>query len=185
MGSTQSIRRAIELDAVAKASIVRISLSISYLGSQQLPGAILHHLVGKLPIIQCEVAYPASLWTGPNLPIITVNALVDTGADLVVIDKTLIKKLGLPPVGTVSHTVVGSTIPRLRPKHRCDIIFQGQKYLPPHGPYKYTIPDVEAIDDSLSGFDIILGWNALDTVDLHFSRDGTLAIHLPDGIPIP
>lgn len=144
-----------------------------------MPGILLHHREGLLPVIECAITFPKSRWTGLGPPKGRfVEALVDTGATHVVAPASVIAALGLPPVGTKTQNVVGN-VTTTRPAHLCDVIFVGQRFLKPHINYIYTVPDVEVVDDTFGGGDIILGWNALDTLDLSFGRNGTVAIHLP------
>lgn len=51
--------------------------------------------------------------------------------------------------------------------------------MPPHNPYCFTVKSVAAIDDQLSGFDAILGWDVLEFIELQFGRDDTFVVRLP------
>ena len=142
-----------------------------------MPGAILHHRNGALPIIDCEVKFPASRGGVVGTPALSVKALVDTGATHVVINPQLAHILALPRDGDIDHTVVGHT-PKSVPAHLCDVTLHGTRFLHPHSAFAYTIPDRRIVTDTLSGFDMILGWDVISLLDLTFARNGTLTINL-------
>ena len=143
-----------------------------------MPGLISHFRGGNLPLIECHILFPASGTAPSAAPPLLATALVDTGASHTVIAPHLLAALALPKQGDISHTVVGGTS-RNCLTYVCDLQLKGLRSLPPHIDYVWTLNDLIVICDNLVGSDLILGWNALTFLDLHFGRDGAFLLRLP------
>lgn len=145
-----------------------------------MPGIVIGMRNGGLPIIGCEIVLPTlpTLSADTTRVGIPIRALIDTGATHTNLNRSIIQEAELPSHGTVTTTTVGSD-PRQRPTHSCDVIFRGMRIMPPHNPYCFTVKSVAAIDDQLSGFDAILGWDVLEFIELQFGRDDTFVVRLP------
>jgi hypothetical protein len=144
-----------------------------------MPGFISNILDSGLPIIGCDLSFPTSHWSGPgDPPVAPVRALVDTEATNLVVNSEFVAQLGLPAVGTIQHTVVGGAQMACQ-THACDVVFRGTRSMLPAIPYTYSVTGVLAINETLVGYDIILGWDVLHFVDLNFRRDGSFSLHFP------
>ncbi len=144
-----------------------------------MPGIILGYRGSNRPIVKCQISVDASFpQDATGTPVITVNALIDTGATHVVVTPRLIKFLALMQTGTTNNTVVGG-LTKVCPTYTGSIILTGNQYLDPSRPFALTIHGATIIGDELEGCDAILGWDVLSGVDMAFSRDRTFAIQLP------
>ena len=134
-----------------------------------MPGLLFDERSAPLPIIDCGLAVPGSS------QILTVKALIDTGATHCVATGNVIKQAGLKTEGTINHSTVGSGA-RLVPTYRADLVFVGHRITQPNVPFTYKVTDALLLADQLHGFDLILGWDALDQIEMTFARDRTIML---------
>lgn len=125
-----------------------------------------YHRTGGLPIVDAVIRYhPLNGKSHPSgkVPEVRVRALIDTGATHVVVQPHLIAQLSLPFASMVNNTVVGGTTHSV-PGHAADIVFGS---LP-----SFTVTDVLVLGQNLSGFDMLIGWDALRFTDWQFLQNG-------------
>lgn len=124
-----------------------------------------------MPIIEVLVRYHA-LHGVPHpsgvAPQRRVRALVDTGATHVVLQPHIVSALALPFAAQMNNTVVGGGVHSV-PAYAADIVFGS-------GP-TYAVTDLLTLAQSLTGFDMVIGWDALRFTDWVFHRDGRFEQH--------
>ena len=107
-----------------------------------------------------------------------IRGLIDTGATHVVLNPPIVAKLGLPPIGSIDQTIVGSeVIPSLT--FHCDVIFKGMRSMMPNIKYAYTVNNALALQTLVSGYDAVIGWDVMGGIDLTFRRDESFSLHFP------
>lgn len=134
-----------------------------------MPGLLFSERSTPLPIIDCGVAIPGSS------QILSVKALIDTGATHCVATVDVIQRAGLSTEGTINHSTIGSGS-RLVPTYRADLVLVGHRIAQPNVPFTYKVTDALLLADHLHGFDLILGWDALDQIEMTFARDRTIVL---------
>lgn len=128
--------------------------------------SIFGHRNGGLPILTVSIRYHALnglAHSSGGSPTVVGQALVDTGATNVVVTPALIEPLELRFAANIVHTTVGGP-DRVVSGYACDILFGS----PPEA--TFTVTDVLAVTDQLTGFDLIIGWDVLRFFDLDFDR---------------
>lgn len=126
-----------------------------------------YHRAHGLPIIDVTVRYHAlNGLPHPSgaVPETKVRALIDTGATHVVLQPHIVAALGLPFACNINNTVVGGAT-HLVPGHAADLVFGTNP--------TFTVTDVLILSQAVSGFDILIGWDAMRFTDWAFSRDGS------------
>jgi hypothetical protein len=135
-----------------------------------MPGLIHDVRGGDRPIIDCSLSAP-----GGAHPAVKGRALVDTGATHCVATPSFIAQCQLPAAGTIPQTVVGHP-PRIVPTYTADVLFHGSRAMQPVTPFTYTVSGALILSDLLDGYDMILGWDVLASIDMTFGRDGTFLL---------
>ena len=123
------------------------------------------------PIIDAQIRYHAlNGVTHPSgsIPFMRIKALVDTGATNVVTTPAIVKALGLPFAAKIDHTVVGgfSTVDA----SACDLVIGENSAV------GFTVTDCLVLEATLTGYDAIIGWDALRFVTLAFAKNGDFTI---------
>lgn len=148
-----------------------------------MPGIIFGHRVQECPVIPCKISFPSSAAEGKEPESVTLNALIDTGATHLVISPATAERLQLPVVGEKTSHVVGAS--RTVKTYRCDVVLTGQGSAPPNNQFMLRITDVEAVCETITEFDAVLGWDILNKLNLHFHSDRSFMVHLPSSWPVP
>jgi predicted aspartyl protease len=128
-----------------------------------------YHRGNGLPIVDVTVRYHALNGVphpSGRIPQTVVRALIDTGATNIVLQPHIVHQLGLPFAANIDNTVVGGAIHQV-PGHAADLIFGTT--------LTNTVTGVLVLSQALSGYDMIVGWDALRFTDWTFNRNGTFS----------
>ena len=122
-----------------------------------------------LPIVDVTIRYHALrgiAHASGAKPEKKVRALIDTGATHVVLQPHIVAELGLAFAANIHNTVVGGTT-HLVPGHAADLIFGTNP--------TYTVTGLLTLSQAVSGYDMLIGWDAMRFTDWIFNRDGTFS----------
>lgn len=98
-----------------------------------------------------------------------VKALVDTGATHVMATPQVLGPLGFVPCGSFNNSAVGS-VPKIVPAYAGQIVFGGPSL-------NFTVTGLAILSETLpSGYDVLIGWDAMRFLDWKFDRDGDFHI---------
>lgn len=99
----------------------------------------------------------------------TVKALIDTGATHVVANPHVLAPLGFVPCGSFNQSTVGGAT-RVVAAYAGQIVFGGPSL-------SHTVTGLAILADSLpAGYDVLIGWDAMQFLDWRFDRSGDFHI---------
>jgi hypothetical protein len=129
----------------------------------------------SLPIVPCDLSHDPATWTasGTAPKLENLSALVDTGATHLVTTPQIIASLNLPFVRNIDNAVVGGV--NVCRAYACQVTLFGTDTTT-GGPMDSHTTGALILEQTLSGYDVILGWDILQFYDLDFRREGSFII---------